>query len=240
MNAQEFISNYREAFGDKAALPICFGYSDGIIGEPMQTRGCIFKCFDAVRAGKSLCASRETLSCGGGKLYTGFAPMPDHVPGFVSTKERYKQTPEMVSEYIRDLEILPAAKPYLWFTRIDQAMPDTEAEGILFIATPDQLAGLVTWACFDNNAPDAVSTPFGSGCCSTLTLTVKENRCGGRRTFLGLFDPSARPYFKADELVFAVPMSRFREMCTTMRDSCLFGPPAWQKLKKRINGEPID
>ena len=53
MNAQEFISNCRETFGNKAALPICFGYSDETISELVQTRGCIFKRFDAVKAGKS-------------------------------------------------------------------------------------------------------------------------------------------------------------------------------------------
>ena len=38
----------------------------------------------------------ETIGCGGGKFYTGFTEMPEHVPTFVSLKERYKQTPQMV------------------------------------------------------------------------------------------------------------------------------------------------
>ena len=67
-------------------------------------------------------------------------------------------------------------------------------EGILFFATPDMLSGLATWAFFDNNADDAVSCIFGSGCSSVVAQAVKENRTGGRRTFIGLLDPSVRPY----------------------------------------------
>lgn len=96
------------------------------------------------------------------------------------------------------------------------------------------LAGLTTWAWFDNHAADTVTTLFGSGCSATITLAVNENRNSGRRTFLGGFDPSVRPYFKANELTFTIPGSRFREMLTTMRNSCLYDTHAWQKVSKRI------
>ena len=51
-----------------------------------------------------------------------------------------------------------------------------KGEGILFFATPDMLSGLATWAFFDNNADDAVSCIFGSGCSSVVAQAVKENR----------------------------------------------------------------
>ena len=37
------------------------------------------------------------------------------------------------------------------------------------------LSGLATWAFFDNNADDAVSCIFGSGCSSVVAQAVKEN-----------------------------------------------------------------
>lgn len=55
----------------------------------------------------------------------------------------------------------------------------------MFLATPDMLSGLTTWASFDNNREDAVTALFGSGCSSVVTQVVIENKAGGRRTFLG-------------------------------------------------------
>ena len=51
---------------------------------------------------------------------------------------------------------------------------------------------------------------------------------------MGFFDPSVRPHFEAELLSFTIPMSRFKEMYHTMRESCLFDTHAWSKLKERI------
>ncbi len=233
MENSDFIKMYREAFGQEASLPICFGYSDEIIGTLSRANGCVFSLFGEVRDGNVLCVDKDSLTCGGGRLYAGFAEMSERIPEFVAKKERYKQSPEMVKDYVDNLGILPAPRPYLWFARIDRPMPQ-DAEGVIFIANPDRISGLAMWACFDNNAPDAVAAPFGSGCCSAITMAVKENHSGGSRVFLGMFDPSARVFFRADELTLAVPMCRFRQMRSTMSDTCLFGPPAWQRLKQRM------
>ena len=66
---------------------------------------------------------------------------------------------------------------YLHFARIDRLTSFEKVEGLLFLATPDILSGLITWTFFDNNNPDAVSTPFGSGCSSTITpLSTKIDK----------------------------------------------------------------
>ena len=148
-----------------------------------------------------------------------------------------KRTPEMVLEFIAALDLRPAPKAWLEFVRADVAETFDGAEGVLFFAAPDALAGLVTWATFDNNAADAVASPFGSGCSSVVAQAVQENRNGGRRCFLGLFDPSVRPWVEPDVLSFVVPMSRFREMCGMMRASCLFDTHAWSKVRERINND---
>ena len=110
-------------------------------------------------------------------------------------------------------------------------------EGVMFIANPDMLSGLTTWAYYDNNAEDGVVSLFGSGCSSIVTQATLENRKGGKRTFIGFFDPSVRPYFEADKLSYTIPMSRFREMCGTMRQSCLFDTHAWGKIRERMGTE---
>lgn len=235
METTTFIDNYREAFGGQAELPLVFWYSDEPLAEQGKINGCFFKGLQQAREGLPLSLSVNTISCGGGKLYTGFADMSPHIPTFVSLKERYKQTPEDVILYVESLQIQKAEKPYLNFLRIDRVDSLEGKEGVFFLATPDMLSGLATWAYFDNNDESAVAAPFGSGCASVVTQAVNENRRGGRRTFLGFFDPSVRPYVEANVLSYVIPMSRFREMYATMRQSCLFDTHAWGKIKTRIN-----
>ncbi len=240
MEIKTFINNYREAFGTAAELPILFWYSDTPVTEPQQVNGCFFKCFADVRAGSARSLDADTITCGGGKLYTGFSGMPERVPGFVSLKERYKQTPEMVVEYIRELGIPLSERSYLNFSRVDSVDSFEGKEGLLFFATPDQLSGLTTWAYFDNNDPGAVSSLFGSGCGVVVSQAVTENLRNGRRTILGGFDPSVRPWLGANELTFTIPMTRFREMYHTMWESCLYDTHAWKKVRERIEGNGTD
>ena len=100
MEIKKFIENYREAFGEYAELPIVFWYSDILENETGKVNGCFFKSMSKVRGGNTISLNAETIGCGGGKFYTGFTDMPEHVPTFVSLKERYKQTPGMVKSFI--------------------------------------------------------------------------------------------------------------------------------------------
>lgn len=236
MNVETFIANFREAFGEKPDLPIVFWYSEQPLASTEKINGCFLKAMAAVRTGIAISIDGNVIGCGGGKFYTGFTPMPEHVPTFVSLKERYKQTPEMVIDFVNKVGVPRASNNFLNFARIDKIENFDNVEGVLFLATPDILSGLTTWAFFDNNDESAVQTLFGSGCCEIVTRAVLENNCGGSRTFLGLFDPSSRPHFAADILSYVIPMSRFRTMCDTIRDSCLFDTHAWGKVKERING----
>jgi hypothetical protein len=241
MDIKEFITNYREAFGRKAPLPLLFGYSDKPVNDTEKTMvstnrlgGCFFKGLQTARDGVPVSLSADVIGCGGGKLYTGFSDMPERIPSFVSLKEKYKKTPEMVTEYVQGLEMERTEKPYLNFIRIDQAASFDGTEGLLFYATPDMLSGLCGWAFFDNNRPDAVVSQFGSGCSTVVSMTVVENRKGGNRCFLGLFDPSVRPFVGKNELSFSIPYRRFVQMTDTMKDCFLFDSHAWQKVKARL------
>lgn len=234
MDIPHFIQNYREAFGACAPLPLLFYYSHTPLAETEKIEGCFFKSLSRVREGKPVSLNAEVIGCGGGKFYTGFSPISPYIPDFVSTKERYKQTPDMVTDYIEQLDVKQTDKKYLNFVRIDEAESFDPMEGLLFFATPDILSGLCSWAFFDTNAPDAVTTLFGSGCSAVVTTAVRENRKNGHRTFLGLFDPSVRPYVGENELSFVIPRCRFQTMYETMQQSCLFGTRAWAKVRDRI------
>lgn len=235
METKIFIDNYKTAFGDTAELPLAFWYADTPIANTEKIGGCFFKGLNSARAGSSISLSVDVIGCGGGKFYTGFTEMPERVPNFVSLKEKYKKTPEMVVEFIEKLEVPLAKQQYLNFARIDTIENFDNVEGILFFATPDMLSGLASWAYFDNNSDDAVVSTFGSGCSAVVTNTIIENNNNGKRTFIGLFDPSVRPHVEENILSFTVPLSRFKEMYHTMKECCLFDTHAWGKVYKRIN-----
>jgi hypothetical protein len=234
MDIKTFIQNYREAFGSKAPLPLLFGYSDQPVAQTEKIGGCFFKGLLQAREGQLVSLSAEVIGCGGGKLYTGFSDMPERVPGFVSLKEKYKKTPEMVVDYVNSLGMERAKKPYLNFIRIDQAESFEGTEGVLFYATPDMLSGLCGWAFFDSNEPDAVVSEFGSGCSTVVSMTVVENARQGHRCFIGLMDPSVRPWVGKNELGFTIPFSRFTRMMETMKDCFLFDSHAWSKVRARL------
>lgn len=116
MKVTEFIETYREAFGDAAPLPIAFGYSDVPASEVSNNvPRCMIVSISKVRNGESLTLCKENVKCGGGGLYTAFTPMPERVPVFVSQVEHYKQTPDMVKEYVNELDIKLTEKKYLNF-----------------------------------------------------------------------------------------------------------------------------
>ena len=234
MDIKEFLLNYRQAFGSKASLPLLFGYSDKPIANTEKIGGCFFKGLQAARDGQPVSLSADVIGCGGGKLYTGFSDIPERVPGFVSLKEKYKKTPEMVVDYVNGLGMNRAEKPYLNFIRIDKAESFEGIEGISFYATPDMLSGLCGWAFFDSNEPDAVVSRFGSGCSTVVSMTVVENARQGHRCFIGLLDPSVRPWVGKNELSFTIPFSRFVPMMETMKDTFLYGSHAWEKIKQRL------
>lgn len=236
MNPQQFVEQFRAAFGEAAPLPVAVWYDHEPVADGCRVPRCMIGAIRQVCDGQPLTLTAENVQCGGGGLYTAFRPMPERVPLFVSEAEHYKRTPEMVRDYIAGLEIEPSKKPCLNFVRVDQLACWDKVEALLFFASPDVLSGLCSWTYYDSNAMDAVVAPFASGCAAAVTFATAENRKGGRRCFLGMFDPSARPLVPKQELSFAVPMSRFREMLLTLPDSALF-QKAFSALRRRINEE---
>ena len=132
MDIQTFIQNFKEAFGENAELPLVFWYSDEQKGETEKINGCFFKGMKTVRDGGIISLNAENIGCGGGKFYTGFTEMPERVPTFVSLKEKYKQTPEMVIDFIQQIGVPRTENKYLHFARIDKVESLEEIEGVVF------------------------------------------------------------------------------------------------------------
>lgn len=237
MKPIDFISLYTDFFGSTASLPIAVVYSDTPLGELSKVPGCMFKQFHRAYSGGTVTLNASNLSCGGGKFYSGLGPMPERVYNFVSNCERYKESPETAKESIETIGAELSSNPYINFVRIDRLDSFDDMEGLIFFVNPDVVSGLFTWANYDCKDINAVQSPWGSGCSSSITSLVNENRKGGKHCFLGMFDVSARPYFRQDIISFSIPKSRFDEMCDTLSLCCVSGAPAWLKVKKRINSK---
>lgn len=235
MKLSEFLFEYRECFGADAPLPLAVVYTDKPLSEPRNIAGCMFKQFHRAYGGETVTFNAESLTCGGGKLYTGLGPAQERIYDFVSKVEKYKQSPEKVREYIAALNPRLSEKPYLNIVPVGNLDNFDEIEGLMFLVTLDVLSGLFAWANYDSSDLNSVMSPWGSGCASSITTMVNENRAGGKHCFIGMLDVSARQFFRADILSFSIPRSRFMEMCSTMRQCCISGSPAWLKIKKRIS-----
>lgn len=235
MKPIEFLTKYAEYFGEKAQLPIAVRYSNEPLGRLDNIAGCLFKQFHKAYRGETVSLGASNFTCGGGKLYTGLGPVPERVYNFVSTYERYKSCPKIAEESISLIGAEMNPKTYINFIRIDKLDDFNDVEGVIFFADPDVVSGLFTWANFDTPDINSVQTPWGSGCSSTITALVNENKKDGKHCFIGLFDVSARVFFRSNVISFSIPYSRFKEMLLTMDECCVGGAPAWVKLKKRIN-----
>ncbi|MDE6072997.1 MAG: DUF169 domain-containing protein [Muribaculaceae bacterium] len=237
MNPKEFIDKYVTSFGEYAPLPLAVIYSESPLGERKYVTGCMFKQFHRAYNGEPVTLDTANFTCGGGTLYAGLGPIPMGVYDFVSRVEKYKDSQETAKVSIAGIDPHMSDSPYLNLVRIDKLETFDDMEGLIFLVTPDILSGLFTWANYDSKDLNAVQCPWGSGCSTTITSLVNENRRNGKHCYIGMFDVSARPFFKSDILSFSIPRSRFMEMCGTLSQCCVSGAPAWLKVKKRINSK---
>jgi hypothetical protein len=242
---EKFKTLWEKYFGT-SELPITFYYGDDDgsvkVAKPAKGRSCLICELAKVRKGQSLLFGEEEIKCGGGKRYTGFTnklrPNFEYflscgIPGSMEG-ERYIKSPEMVTEILKNMKIIPATGKYLIFKRWDHLEEKDNPEVAIFFAGGEILSGLFTLAIFDQVEPNGVISPFGAGCGSIIHYPRLEQLSERPRAVLGMFDPSARPCVPVDWLSFAVPMKKFVKMIDYMEESFLI-TPTWSKVVAKIN-----
>lgn len=147
--------------------------------------------------------------------------------------ERYKKSPEIVREMVKNSPDFRAPAGFIVFKRWDMLDSADKPEVVIFFAAPDVLSGLFTLANYEEAEPDGVFTPMGSGCSAIVQKPYLETGSKRQRGVIGMFDVSARPYVGKDELTFAVPMGKFARMVDNMEESFLI-TESWKKVQKRI------
>lgn len=240
----KFLTLWKKYFNN-AELPITFYYSDkeeqAEIAKPGSVARCVIGALVEIRKGRTLIFNADSIGCFGGKKYLGFAQniRPDFeyflscgIPGKMEG-ERYKKSPELVKEIVKNWPDFRAPAPFVIFKRWDNLEKRDNPEVVIFFAQPDVLAGLFTLVNFDESRPEGVFAPMGSGCSSIVSYPYLEKNSGHPRAVIGIFDPSARPYVPKDMLSFSVPMAKFASMIENIEESFLI-TDTWNKLRKRI------
>lgn len=241
---EKFTLLWNRYFND-AELPTAFYYTENpgsIWGpEPPSGHRCVICDLNKARNGKPLCLSLDTIGCGGGKRYLGFAEeiapnfeyfLSCGIPGKLEG-ERYKKSPELVKEAMKKMPEFKAPARYIVFKRWDMLEEKDKPEVVIFYARPDVLSGLFTLANFDEFEPTGVFAPFAAGCGSIVHYPYLEKDAPHPRCILGMFDVSARPCVPQDTLTFSVPINRFVQMIENMEESFLI-TDSWRKVQKRI------
>jgi hypothetical protein len=241
----EFFAQRWKKYFAAAELPIGYFYADQVraedLHETVNEHRCLIGNLNRVRAGFPFVYDAAMPGCSGGKRYSGFSqklrPKFEYflscgIPGEMEG-ERYKKSPELVEQYLKDRPPFQAPGKHLVFKRWDKFRADEQPLAVIFFAAPDVLAGLFTLANYDVAHPDGVIAPMGSGCASIITYPYLEANSENPRCILGMFDVSARPRVPASTLTFAIPMERFEQMVRNMDESFLI-TGSWNSVRERL------
>ncbi|MDD5772046.1 MAG: DUF169 domain-containing protein [bacterium] len=232
---------------DGAELPFIFYYTDEeghgkAVKKPSISHQCLIAVLNLVRNGKSLCFSADSLGCSGAERYLGFSEVEisPSFKYFLSSGtegklegERYKKSPEIVEDLLKNSPKFKSPAKYIVFKRWDKLEENDEPAVVIFYAKPDILSGLFTLSGFEETSRFSVIAPFGAGCASIIEYPYLENKKENPQAVIGMFDVSARPYVPKDILSFAIPMKKFKRMVDNMDESFLI-TKSWEKVKKRI------
>ncbi|MGM0407889.1 MAG: DUF169 domain-containing protein [Bacteroidota bacterium] len=241
-----FTAQWEKYFGE-AELPIAFYFSDeakDMDVVPAKKEWSCFICDLApVLKGNNLSFNKDSLGCGGARRYLGYSDkmrpnfeyfLSCGIPGELEG-ERYKRTPEMVNELMKNHQTIPANERNIVFKRWDKLTENDQPEVVIFFAKPDVLSGLFTLANFDQIDPNGGAiTPFAAGCGSIVHYPYLEINADNPRAVMGMFDTSARPCVSKDTLTFAVPMKKFEKMISYMDESFLI-TDTWKTMHNHIN-----
>jgi len=184
---------------------------------------------------------RERYGCLGGAFFLGYLkPQLDFVVHYVSTGianvmegERYLASPEITRAFYETIDPRPAPKRFCVFKPISLFTQHETPELVIFFARPEVISGLHQLATFVTNDLEVVMSPFGAGCSNIVTWPLRYLEQGKLKAVLGGWDPSERPYLRADEITFSMPFEMYMLMLGRWPESFLNGN-AWQAVKKKI------
>ena len=183
----------------------------------------------------------ERFGCPGGAFWLGFMkPQTELIINYVSSGipnqmagERYCESPAELSRIFDSIDPIAAPKRYCVAKPLSLFSVNKAPEFIVFFARPETLCGLHQLAAFVTNDPEVVVSPWGAACTNIITWPRKYLFQGQTKAVLGGWDPSARKFFKTDELSFTVPYDMFKQFIERFEESFLT-TNTWRTVQKKI------
>jgi uncharacterized protein (DUF169 family) len=164
--------------------------------------------------------SAENFGCPGGAFWLGFnKPQTETIINYVSTGienwtegELYCDSPDELRRIFEYVDPRPAPGKYCVVKPLSNFTDDETPELVAFFTRPEALCGLHQLAAYVTNDPEVVVSPWSAGCGSVVIWPLHYLSKGDNKAVIGGWDPSARKFFKTDELSFTVPHKMFLEM----------------------------
>ncbi|HUV77258.1 MAG TPA: DUF169 domain-containing protein [Desulfobacterales bacterium] len=185
--------------------------------------------------------SEELFGCPGGAFWLGFnKPQTETIINYVSTGipnwtegELYCDSPDALRRIFEYVDPRPAPHKFCIVKPISKFSDDEVPELVAFFTRPESLSGLHQLAAFVTHDPEVVVSPWSAGCGSVAVWPLHYLSRGQNKAVIGGWDPSARKFFKTDELSFTVPFQMFREMLNRFGESFLT-TKTWATVQKKI------
>jgi uncharacterized protein (DUF169 family) len=185
--------------------------------------------------------SAEQFGCPGGAFWLGFLkPQTETIIHYVSTGipnqmkgEFYCDSPNNLRKIFEYIDPKPASHKFCIFKPLSSFTEEEDPELATFFARPEPLSGLHQLTAFVTNDPEVVVSPWSAACGSLVTWPLHYLSKGLNKAVIGGWDPSARKFFKTDELSFTVPLGMFTEMINRFDESFL-KTNTWANVQKKI------
>ena len=185
--------------------------------------------------------SEELFGCPGGAFWLGFnKPQTETIINYVSTGipnwtrgELYCDSPDELRRIFEYVDPRPAPHKFCIVKPISKFSNDEVPELVAFFTRPESLCGLHQLAAFVTHDPEVVVSPWSAGCGSVAVWPLHYLSKGQNKAVIGGWDPSARKFFKTDELSFTVSFQMFKEMLHRFGESFLT-TKTWSTVQKKI------
>jgi uncharacterized protein (DUF169 family) len=185
--------------------------------------------------------SAEQYGCPGAGFWLGFIkPQTEAIIHYVSTGipdrmegEWYCDSADELRRIFEFVDPRPTPKRFCVVKPLSLFESHEEPELVVFFARPESLCGLHQLVAFVTNDPESVVSPWSAGCGGLAAWPLHYLARGQNKAVVGGWDPSARKFYKTDELTFTVPFQMFSEMLDRHGESFL-AKKVWATVQKKI------
>ena len=185
--------------------------------------------------------SADRFGCPGGAFWLGFnKPQAELIIHYVSkgipdrmAGEHYCDSPDALRQIFEAVDPRPAPDTYCVFKPVGLFTQSQEPEFVTFFCRPETLCGLHQLAAFVTGDPEVVVSPWTAACGGLVVWPAYYQAKGQIKAVVSGWDPSARKFFKTDELSFTVPFAMFTDMIARF-DQSFLKTKTWQTVSKKI------